>query len=273
MNMSSKKPENELSKEADNAAHALAVVSAQKEQNLRVELPESREDAADNAAPEMREGAYAFKAGSSLPEDRLEALQVSQVFLVRYQDELYAIAADDLRAALPNLVKKHASEAGTVDVRNELTVRSAFTRNAVPELIRSVGTTNIVRYDGYFYLLPQRLGAVKWGEEDVAALPGVVVVSNSREAFAVAEGKAPARSQAKVVPKPVSKGPEKSRPVPLLRKTIGTYNIVEYEGWYYGLPHSLGPIDLQKVDVIEMPGVIRDVSANVVEREIQELLR
>ena len=111
------------------------------------------------------------------------------------------------------------------------------------------------------------------GEEDVAALPGVVVVSNSREAFAVAAGAAPARSQAKVVTKPLSKGPEKSRPVPLLRKTIGTYNIVEYEGWYYGLPHSLGPIDLQKVDVIEMPGVIRDVSASVVERLIQELIR
>src|ERR1700741_989595 len=117
--MSRKKQENELSKEADNSAHALAVVSAQKEQNLRVELPENREDAADSVAPEAREGAYAFKAGSSLPEDRVEALQVGQVFLVRYQDELYAIAADDLRAAFPKLVRKHASQAGTVDVRND----------------------------------------------------------------------------------------------------------------------------------------------------------
>jgi len=57
----------------------------------------------------------------------------------------------------------------------------------------------------------------------------------------------------------------------LLRKTVGNYNVVEYEGWFYGLPHSLGPIDLQTVDVIEIPGVIRDVSADVVEREIQEL--
>jgi len=54
-------------------------------------------------------------------------------------------------------------------------------------------------------------------------------------------------------------------------KTVRDYNIVAYEGWYFGLPHLLGPVDLQTVDVIEMPGVIRDLSADVVEREIQEM--
>ena len=50
------------------------------------------------------------------------------------------------------------------------------------------------------------------------------------------------------------------------------YNIVEYEGWFYGLPTALGDIRLEEVDVIEMPGVIRDVSREVVEGEIRELL-
>ena len=129
-----------------------------------------------------------------------------------------------------------------------------------------MGTTNVVRYDGYFYLLPQRLGAVRWGEEDVAALPGVIVVSNARDAFAIAEGGAASRPEALAQPKAASRERHKGRSVPLLRKTVGNYNVVEYEGWFYGLPHSLGPIDLQTVDVIEIPGVIRDVSADVVER-------
>ena len=36
----------------------------------------------------------------------------------------------------------------------------------------------------------------------------------------------------------------------------------------YGIPQSLGPIDLLNVDVMEWPEVIRDVSEDVVESEI-----
>jgi hypothetical protein len=222
---------------------------------------------------ESREGAYAFKAGSSLPEDHVEALNVNQVFIVRHGAEFYAIRPEDLRTAFPRLAARYVSRPGTIDVRNSFTVRAALTRNAVPELIRSVGTTNIVRYDGFFYLLPQNLGAVRWGEEDVGALAGVMVVSNAGEALVVAEGKIPKEGLKSTKRDTGSSQLSKSCSVPILRKTVGRYNIVEYEGWFYGLPHSLGPIDLQRVDVIEMPGVIRDVSADVVEKEILELKR
>jgi hypothetical protein len=46
------------------------------------------------------------------------------------------------------------------------------------------------------------------------------------------------------------------------------YNLVAYEGWVYGLPQGLGDIDLAKVDVMEMQGVIRDVSRDAVESEV-----
>lgn len=46
------------------------------------------------------------------------------------------------------------------------------------------------------------------------------------------------------------------------------YRLVSYEGWIYGLPPELRDVDLEAVDVIEMPGVIRDVSLSVVEEEI-----
>ena len=50
---------------------------------------------------------------------------------------------------------------------------------------------------------------------------------------------------------------------PVLLRLLEGYTIVSYEGWVYGLPQSLGAIDLTEVDVMEMSGVIRDVSQDV----------
>lgn len=227
----------------------------------------------ENIAANAKQGAYAFKAGSSLPEDRIEALSTNQVFLVCYRDELYAVTPDDLRAAFPGLATEHAAQFGTIDLRDTLQVQAALTRSAVPELIRSVGSNNVVRYDGQFYIVPQQLGEVRWGEEDLSARPGVVVVATAREAFAIAESEvSSARSGAEGEETGANAGMHrKSTSVPRLLKTVEDYNIVEYEGWYYGMPHSFGSIDLETEDVIEMPGVIRDVSMDVVEKEIQEL--
>lgn len=57
---------------------------------------------------------------------------------------------------------------------------------------------------------------------------------------------------------------------PILLGTIESenYNLVAYDGWVYGLPRELGPIDLPQTDVIAMAGVIRDVSRDVVESEV-----
>ena len=49
------------------------------------------------------------------------------------------------------------------------------------------------------------------------------------------------------------------------------YDVISYEGWIYGMPHALGAIDLTEIDVLEMPGVIRDVSRDAVENEILAL--
>jgi len=56
-----------------------------------------------------------------------------------------------------------------------------------------------------------------------------------------------------------------------LLESIGDYNVVGYEGWVYGIPRDLGPIDLTEVDITEMPGIIKDVSRDVVVNEINYL--
>ena len=57
---------------------------------------------------------------------------------------------------------------------------------------------------------------------------------------------------------------------PRLVGAVEAYNVLEYEGWFYGVPQALGNIDLATTDVVEMPGVIRDLSRDVVESEIRE---
>ncbi|MGD9536742.1 MAG: radical SAM/SPASM domain-containing protein [Alphaproteobacteria bacterium] len=51
-----------------------------------------------------------------------------------------------------------------------------------------------------------------------------------------------------------------SRPVkpPRLVETIGNYNIVEYGSRYFGIPHTAGPIEVDKTDLSVVPGVVAD---------------
>jgi hypothetical protein len=235
-------------------------------------------DSAESRPRDAQQGAYVFKAGSALPEEKLDALNADQVFLVRYRDEFHAILADDLQAAFPGLVAQYASRNGTIDLREILNIRAASTKSAVPHLIGTIGSNNIVSYDGRFYVIPFSAGAVdNWGAEDVAGLPGVAAVDTLREAFSIAAARSGGvERQAKAETAESRSGPAHGTSQPRLVKTVESaerYNIVEYEGWYYGLPQTLGPIDLETVDVIEMPSVIRDVSADVVEREILDLKR
>jgi radical SAM superfamily enzyme YgiQ (UPF0313 family) len=157
----------------------------------------------------------------------------------------------------------------------EFSILSVVTKNAVPELMWSLGGYNLVKFDGVFYGLPHG-HAVNWDEDDVTSMPNVITARTVDEVVSQIE----TRSQAVHSPKPGqtptqrATGPagESSR-VPMLQATLGGYNIVAYEGWVYGIPHSLGPLDLTEVDLIGMPGVIRDVSRDVVENEVLDRIK
>lgn len=59
---------------------------------------------------------------------------------------------------------------------------------------------------------------------------------------------------------------------PTLVGALNGYNIVSYEGWFYD-QQALGPLDLTEVDIISYPGIVRDVSRDVVEGEIADRVR
>jgi radical SAM superfamily enzyme YgiQ (UPF0313 family) len=138
------------------------------------------------------------------------------------------------------------------------------------------------------WLLARRVpvvpASIPWGDLDLEGLPGIVIGTNLNKVIAEVEHLLGlARTS---VPKSVKGGstseilslrvvvPEAPlHRAPLRVGSLAGYNVVEYEGWFYGIPEALGDVRLEQTDVIEMPGVIRDVSREVVEGEIRDLAR
>jgi hypothetical protein len=296
-------------------------------------------------------GAYKFRAGSALPQDRVYHFR-ADLYVVTAQGALYGIEAPAFEAAFGKKRRgSQSTEPRTIDVREHLPARFVATKAAVPELVQTIGRYNVVEYDGTYYGIPHlreagqmlrivarqlrengfeqtwpglrgvlvggakhawrkakglarrilvRLklrqpgppprreperGPIPWGEVDVASLPGVVSGGNLADVIAAVEAAqgivaAPERT-ASVQTQPATETRSRSVSLqtvevttcstPRLVGSVAGYNVVEYEGWFYGLPQSLGEVQLEKVDVLETPGVIRDVSRDVVENEIREL--
>jgi radical SAM superfamily enzyme YgiQ (UPF0313 family) len=285
---------------------------------------------------DARSSAYVFRAGSALPDDVVVQLR-RQLYLVRSANELYGIEPEALTAGFGHgRFPAPTADGGSIDLGDTVRVRFVRTPAAQPELVQSVGTYNVVGYDGFYFALPQSLGQIRWGEDNVATMPGVIssknlsavfrrleqgpeatgndaslecVVSTTKPTLNYKLRRLASRGHRKLrriasrlvatltrrgvgiggTASPAARGDDASGPgrgvialktveapirtksVPLLVGTLEGYNIVEYEGWFYGMPHALGPLDLGQIDVIEMPGVIRDLSRDVVENEIREV--
>ncbi|HBH79680.1 MAG TPA: hypothetical protein DDY39_07630 [Nitrospira sp.] len=151
----------------------------------------------------------------------------------------------------------------------EFSILSVVTKDAQPELLWTIGNYNLVRFDGMFYGVPH--GAyVEWDSGLIASIPGMLVGETIAEVDGeIRKLKGEAKTLSVAVPDGRSHGSEFAKsPVVLRTMADEGYDVISYEGWIYGMPHALGPIDLTEIDVLEMPGVIRDVSRDAVENEI-----
>jgi hypothetical protein len=104
---------------------------------------------------------------------------------------------------------------------------------------------------------------------NVGSLPGVITGDHLAPVIAKIETLLGVTARSEKPQVATIEAPAALRPTKV--GSLDGYDIVEYEGWFYGLPHALGAINLQEVDVLEMPGVLRDLSREVVEGEIREL--
>jgi hypothetical protein len=150
-------------------------------------------------------------------------------------------------------------------------VQAVVSEGATPELIRVIGTYNIVGFDGAFYGVPHGL-PIEWSIGDACVLPEVFRAPSLVEIVRLIQGVSGA-------PEPVgdrvSDDATRSREThdpgePTRVGTLDDYAIISYEGWFYGVPNQGRDMDLRLVDALDVPGVIRDVSRDVVEGEILE---
>lgn len=150
-------------------------------------------------------------------------------------------------------------------------VLSVTTVGAVPELLRVIGSYNLVYFDGEFYGLPHGL-AVDWSTGAVGRLPGVIVGGSARIVLdRINEILVPQRAATVAAAAQRGSGPAgEISHVPVELGRLNGHRILSYEGWVYGMPESMGEVDLVETDVLELPGVIRDVSRDVVEHVIRE---
>ncbi len=151
----------------------------------------------------------------------------------------------------------------------EISILSVVSKDAQPELMWTIGTYNLVKFDGMFYGVPHGT-SVDWESGDLASLPGMIVGSSFGDVVSAIDARMPRAESGPAEATAATTQSAVVANVPTLLKTMVDegYNIVAYEGWVYGIPHGLGPLDLTETDVMEMSGVIRDVSPDVVENEI-----
>jgi radical SAM superfamily enzyme YgiQ (UPF0313 family) len=146
----------------------------------------------------------------------------------------------------------------------------AVTKGATPDLLTTLENYNIVEFDGRYYACPHGF-AMDWETGDVASIPGVFVTDTAKDAIArVVALREPGKTVRRSVVEKGSGPAGDISSVPVLLGALDGYNIVTYEGWIFGLPQAVGDINLMETDVMDLPGVIRDVSRDVVENEILE---
>lgn len=171
----------------------------------------------------------------------------------------------------PLAVEAIAGAGGSLARARVMDVRS---EGATPEMIRVIGNYNIVRFDWVYYGVPHGV-PIDWNSPERKSTPNLIwhrelreVVRRVQEVTGYVAPKRESRDDAR------GTGPaEVANLQPKLVGALNGYNIVDYEGWFYGIPQSLGSIDLMETDVMGYPGVLRDVSRDVIENEIAERAR
>jgi hypothetical protein len=124
-----------------------------------------------------------------------------------------------------------------------------------PRLVLSEGNYNVVAYGDKYFGIPHTLGPLEVDRADFSTMPNVIVEGRFATALArvrkiVSQGHTPSE----VTPRP-----------PQLVLSEGDYNIVAYGGKYFGIPHHLGPLEVDRTDFSTIPDV-------VVEEELESAL-
>lgn len=133
------------------------------------------------------------------------------------------------------------------------------------------GRPAIIPFDGYWYV---------YDPSQLAGLP--VVADPPRETATTRLDRMLNGTLGKVLSAYRSPPPAAASPIQVLGvvtvgaeadliRTIGSFNIVAFDGAYYGVPHGV-PVDWAAGDATAIPGIVRGTALSDVVREVKEIL-
>lgn len=254
-------------------------------------LARSVEDEPAAVSSCAKAGEDQFRAGARLGDPRVER-SAEPVYLFPRGEERFAIDRAVFEAAFGDevssrLVLQEDGRVGAVDLSGECEVEYAYTKEAVHELVVAIGDYHVVKFDGRVYGIPIAAGRIELRTKDPSLHPGVLTGRSVAECIRMVEqtqgivrghgfGAEPGRGEdlLRVLEGPIAEGPlgaaaPSPNQGPTFVETRRGYRIVEFEGWYYALPGDWEDVLLEREDVLDRPGVIRDVSLFVVQHEIE----
>ncbi|MDX2255997.1 MAG: class I SAM-dependent methyltransferase [Pseudanabaenaceae cyanobacterium bins.39] len=157
---------------------------------------------------------------------------------------------------------------------------------ATPQLIESIETYNIVAWRENYYGLPHSLGTIDLSTENLAEIEesdGVFIsqsqldIKKAIQVYLKSGKTLNLSSLGEKVDMPIiSKYSTNYYATPQLIESIETYNIVAWQEHYYGLPHSLGAVDLSTenlTEIEESDGVFISQSQSDIKKAVQTYLK
>lgn len=122
------------------------------------------------------------------------------------------------------------------------------------KLVRELATYNILSYDGKFYGVPHSLGPVDLAKKEHRENPQIVERASADEIEAFL-----AERSASVAPLPAQQPsrPQGVQAPPVLVGMAGPFNVVSYDDAYFGVPTSLGPVDLADPAQLAFPEILK----------------
>lgn len=136
------------------------------------------------------------------------------------------------------------------------------------KLVRELATYNILSYDDKFYGVPHSLGPVDLARKEDREKPQVIEGASADEIEALlAERSSPAPVATLPVRQPSR--PQGVQAPPVLVGMAGPFNVVFYDDAYFGVPISLGPVDLADPAQRALPEILKASTWNDVDSMIR----
>ena len=207
-----------------------------------------------------------MRADSALGESRVEQLPSDQSYLRGPEGTYYAVPADvvDLFCRKAGVWSPGNKAVGAVIDGFE--IRRAISLPQTLECIGQADGRTIYSLDGRYYGVPNEL-KVDWESPDLDENPEILYGSSM---YDILRQMRPHGISRKTRPAARKESEVSSSSTPVEVGRLEGYKILEYEGWFYGIPEDLSQVDLTREDVLEREGVIRDISKAVIESEILE---